>query len=1376
NETVILSLSVSPNSQYALASPNSATVTLTDNDLPIVSIEASDSDAAEPSDLGVFTLSRTSNLANPLTVYYTVGGTATNGTDYNNLSGTVTFAAGASTATIDVSPIDDLLLEGGETVTLTLNPSPDSQYIIGDLNNATVVLADNELEWLKQLGTSFRDKSNGIATDSNSNVYITGSTWGSLGGNNAGGYDYDAWTAKYSSSGELLWKAQLGTSTYDGSNGVATDSDGNVYLTGDTGGSLGGTNAGSYDAWVAKYSSSGQLLWKAQLGTSAYDGSNGVATDNLGNVYLTGDTCGSLGGTNPNTGTDTWVAKYSSSVELLWKAQLGTLYQDSSSGVATDSDGNVYLTGSTFWSLGGIWVAKYSSSGGLLWKAQLGNSSSVEGNGIATDSQGNVYLTGRTVVAKYNSSGELLWQAQLETANNSTSSSIATDSDGNVYLTGYTTGSLQGTNAGSYDAWFAKYSSSGELLWKAQLGTANDDFSNGIATDSQGNVYLTGDTQGSLGGINVGDQDAWVAKYLGSGSDLPTVTIDASDANAAEPNDVGVFTLTRSGDPDNPLTVNYTISGTATNETDYDKLTGTVTFAAGASTATIEIKPLDDSVFEGNETVILTLSPESGYSLGDSASATVTLADDEQPTSFAINSTGDAGDANPGDGFALTADGVTTLRAAIEEANASAGTQTIVFNIPTTDPGYNPTTGAFTIKPLSALPIISDAVVIDGTTQPGFSTKPIIELDGSSAGNSNGLIISAGDSTVRGLVVNRFAGNGIVLNTKGNNIIEGNYIGTDVTGTLDYGNNGSGIRAETSNNRIGGTQTGSRNIISGSNIGDGILIVGGGGNQIFGNYIGTDFTGAIALGNTNGVVIDNAPNTIIGGTEVGAGNVISGNNSNGVAIIFEGSTGTSILGNYIGTNASGTASLANQANGISVGSNANDIIIGGTETGAGNLISGNNLSGVSITGLTSQGNSHGNSILGNSIFGNGGLGIDLANGIFQGDGVTPNDLGDGDTGANNLQNYPLLTSAVSIGDNTDILGTFNSNPNNTFRLEFFANNALDPSGYGEGQTFLGVNDVTTDASGNAVINITLSTTVPLGQYITATATDLAGNTSEFSAGIIVLNPVNGTANSETVTGTSGDDYINAGAGNDTANGGEGNDVLDGGTGSDRLYGGEGNDTYIVDNSRDVVVESGGQGEDTVKSSVNHNLTANVEDLILTGTANISGTGNDLDNTIMGNSGNNLLKGLGGNDILLGEAGNDTLVGGSGNDILTGGDGSDQFLFGSGAAFATSAFGVDTLADFIRGSDKICLSKTSFNALSTAVNTNLQAGEFAAIDTTLANEVTLAGSSSARIVYNLSTGNLFYNQNGATDGLGNGALFATLTGTPLLDASDFLVQA
>jgi Ca2+-binding RTX toxin-like protein len=173
--------------------------------------------------------------------------------------------------------------------------------------------------------------------------------------------------------------------------------------------------------------------------------------------------------------------------------------------------------------------------------------------------------------------------------------------------------------------------------------------------------------------------------------------------------------------------------------------------------------------------------------------------------------------------------------------------------------------------------------------------------------------------------------------------------------------------------------------------------------------------------------------------------------------------------------------------------------------------------------------------------------------------------------------------------------------------------------------------------------------------------------------------------------------------------------------------------------------------------------------MLTGSSNITGTGNGLDNLIVGNSGNNLLKGLGGNDTLKGEAGNDTLIGGAGNDLLTGGEGADQFLFGSGAVFTASAFGVDSITDFTQGSDKIALSKLSFAALSSAVGGNLQTAEFALI-----NDDNLAGSSTAKIVYNPTTGNLFYNQNSATDGLGSGALFATLNGT--LAANDFLIQA
>ena len=299
--------------------------------------------------------------------------------------------------------------------------------------------------------------------------------------------------------------------------------------------------------------------------------------------------------------------------------------------------------------------------------------------------------------------------------------------------------------------------------------------------------------------------------------------------------------------------------------------------------------------------------------------------------------------------------------------------------------------------------------------------------------------------------------------------------------------------------------------------------------------------------------------------------------------------------------------------------------------------------------------------------------------------------------------------------------------------------------------------------------------------ITVTATDASTASISDTFTLTVLNPVNivnGTSDSETLPGTDGDDIFDAGAGNDTVNGGNGNDIIDGGRGSDRLKGGPGDDTYILDSRRDVVIEAPGEGTDTVQSSANHTLIANVENLILTGTANTRGTGNDLDNSIKGNSGNNSLKGLGGNDTLVGGAGDDTLLGGAGDDLLEGGEGLDSFLFGSGSAFNSSAFGVDSISDFTKGEDKIALSKASFTALSSAVNTNLLESEFATINVTAAEEVLVAGVSSASIVYNQGTGNIVYNQNGESSGLGSGEIFATLTGTttPTLDANDFFVQA
>jgi hypothetical protein len=526
-----------------------------------------------------------------------------------------------------------------------------------------------------------------------------------------------------------------------------------------------------------------------------------------------------------------------------------------------------------------------------------------------------------------------------------------------------------------------------------------------------------------------------------------------------------------------------------------------------------------------------------------------------EAASFIVTNTNDSG---PG-----------SLRQAILDTNANPGTDTIAFNIPGAGP--------HTIQPASALPTITDPVVIDGYTQPGASpnTNPPglgsnavlkVELDGSNAGTgTNGLRITTGNSTVRGLVINRFSASGIRLETNGGNAMEGNFIGTDITGTVALGNalagvsivlgssnntiggatedarnvisgneqNGIVIGAGTtghivqgnfigtdvngtaslgntsgvdifsaSNNTIGGTTPEARNVISG-NVSRGILIQGAGatGNLVQGNFIGTDITGTIALGNAAndffgeaGVLISDAPGNTIGGTMAGAGNVISGNGgnceSNGcpgvwIKIFSGGATNNVVQGNFIGTDLGGTIDLGNSEQGVLV-SNTSDNTIGGMASGAGNTIAFNGDDGVSV-----EDGGTGNAILSNSIFSNAGLGIDLGT-----DRVTANDAGDGDTGPNNLQNFPVLTAAT--GNSTTIEGTLNSMPNTEFHLEFFSNTDCDPSDHGEGETFLGSTDVTTDGSGDASFTVTFPDLVPAGQFVTATATDPNNNTSEFS--------------------------------------------------------------------------------------------------------------------------------------------------------------------------------------------------------------------------------------------------------------------------------------
>jgi titin len=333
-----------------------------------------------------------------------------------------------------------------------------------------------------------------------------------------------------------------------------------------------------------------------------------------------------------------------------------------------------------------------------------------------------------------------------------------------------------------------------------------------------------------------------------------------------------------------------------------------------------------------------------------------------------------------------------------------------------------------------------------------------------------------------------------------NNFIQGNFIGTDRHGTngLPNGVCGIGVWSSASGNLIGGTTPAAANILSGNRT-YGVVIGGPGAdeNTVQGNFIGTDLSGTHALANGfAGLAIWGASLTnLVGGPAPGAANVISGNGFYGVFISDTNTSGNLVAGNFIGTDSTGTNAVANGAAGVEIQQGASANEIGGVTTGYGNVIAFNGGPGVLIDdpGTTND------SFQGNSIFGNLALGIDLNN-----DGVTPDHLGFL-AGPNDLQNYPVITNATATGNSMLIGGTLNSLPNQTYTVDFYRNPMADASGYGQGQFYLGSVTVTTDGSGNGAFAYTNSSANNVGQFISATATSAGGDTSEFSADVLVSN-------------------------------------------------------------------------------------------------------------------------------------------------------------------------------------------------------------------------------------------------------------------------------
>jgi hypothetical protein len=452
--------------------------------------------------------------------------------------------------------------------------------------------------------------------------------------------------------------------------------------------------------------------------------------------------------------------------------------------------------------------------------------------------------------------------------------------------------------------------------------------------------------------------------------------------------------------------------------------------------------------------------------------------------------------------------GPASLRQAILDANALAGMDVIRFSIVDFP--------CAAIQPVTPLPAVTDPVDLSGENQ-GCRVEII---GGASPLGADGLRFTSPDNRISRILVRGFrslpggeGGNGIVFEGGG----ASNILGSDL-----LFNEGAGILIRDSvNNGIGPTVLGApRNVISGN--GTGIRIEGAShSTRMFGNFIGTDATGQLPLGNAgDGVAITGGVGIRVGGADIHDffQNVISGNGGHGI-LITGAATSVRVRGNKIGTDVTGNAALGNGASGVAiVGSSNNEV--GPSEVEQPNLISGNRLDGVTIQG---DGNSihenliglnragdgplgnggsgirilsgRRNTLLGNRIDANGELGIDLG-----GDSVTANDPLDVDSGANDLQNFPVLTRARGQVGETQVEGVLHSAPLTAFRLQFFSSSQCDLEAHGEGRQWIGGLTVTTDAAGDAGYTgfFLPSPQTRLGDFVTATATDPEGNTSEFS--------------------------------------------------------------------------------------------------------------------------------------------------------------------------------------------------------------------------------------------------------------------------------------
>jgi len=550
-----------------------------------------------------------------------------------------------------------------ENLTININNVNEVPININDVWQPSVAL--------KIGGSNIESVHTDIATDSNDNVWATGSFSGSididLDGNNdlTSNGGSDSYVAKFDSEGNLVFAYNIGGSSRDYGYGIATDSNDNVWATGSFQGSIDIdgddnddlTSNGGSDSYVAKFNSNGDLVKALKIGGSGYDLGRGIATDSNGNAWAIGYFSGKididLDGNNDltsNGGSDSYVAKFNSNGDFVQALKIGGSGWDEGSGIATDSNGNAWATGTfegkididldgnnELTSNGGTdsYVAKFNSNGDFVQAYNIGGSGNDWGYDITTDSNGNVWATGSfsgsididgdgnndltsngfsdSYVAKFDSNGDLVKALNIGGSyHTSDGYGITTDSNGNVWATGSFSGSIdidgdgnnELTSNGSLDGYVAKFDSNGDLVQALKIGSSDTDLGLGIATDSNDNVWTTGSLGGSIdidGDGNyelIGNDGSYVIKFSEATNAAQLKITPSEPVKAVEPNTSVSFDVNYSTEPAETPTTGIAFGmHWDSSQVAFDPVTGlTEHFSLGAQPISAV---LDDPIING---------------------------------------------------------------------------------------------------------------------------------------------------------------------------------------------------------------------------------------------------------------------------------------------------------------------------------------------------------------------------------------------------------------------------------------------------------------------------------------------------------------------------------------------------------------------------------------------------------------------------------------------------------------------------------------------------------------------------------------------------------------------------------------------------------